>query len=180
MATFSDTTVSISLATPDDVRELSQRSLNIWAGAMSPLWAPFFMAASFGVGVWSLGQGMARSLGGTLYDRDLPLAAKWPGFLPAPASDAVKTVEAATETVAETTLAPLTEIVEATADTASDLSSETLQQAAETVDVLRDEAAEKADTKPLIDPVTEMPVIPGVIEAIAEPKLLTPKKPRKS
>lgn len=218
MSTFTDTSVRISLATPDDVRELSQRSLHFWIGASSPFWAPFWMAASFGVGLWSVGQGAARALGGTLYDKDLPLAVKWPGFeaLPKPVGALSPVVEkAAEEVVAATTQAvdetadtqanamlAVEDVVEAPAKaveaateattiaaaTTARTSAILAKKAAEaTLDLLSGQSTIKAEargTRPLIDPVTEAPVIPAVAEAISEPKPPSakpvPRRPRKS
>lgn len=252
MSTFTDTSVRISLATPEDIRDLSQKSLHLWVGATSPLWAPFWAAASFGVGAWALGQGAAKVLGGTLYDKDLPLALKWPGFAVLPkhvealspivekvtdevattaeqavdataavATEAVETVAETVETVAaaqtetaskveavaeipvpEVPVAdiPVAEIpVVATkaVETAAEATDAVVTKTAKTSAVLAKRAAEATldllgngatakpggDTRPLIDPVTEAPVIPAVVEAVAEPKpplaKPAPRRPRK-
>ncbi|MBP2160711.1 MULTISPECIES: hypothetical protein [Asticcacaulis] len=226
MSTYTDT-VRISLATPDDIRELAERNLHLWVGASSPLWAPFWTAASFGVGLWSLGQAMARTMGDTIYDRDVSLALKWPGFeaLPKPveaheptgevvektadivedavaaAGDAVDKIEAVTAEAAETAVdtaetAPALveeakDAVETMADEAGAKTSATAKASAElakkaaaaTLDLLGQPAVPAGETRPLIDPVTEKPVIPAVVEATAEPKLPMPKpaprRPRK-
>jgi hypothetical protein len=233
MSTYTDT-VRISLATPDDIRDLTERNLHLWIGASSPLWAPFWTAASFGVGLWSLGQAMARTMGDTIYDRDVSLALKWPGFeaLPKPvespvdegkpAADIVEKTAGSTAeavrtaaTVAAETSETMTEAAEAviepvvtepleTAQTAAVEAVETVTEtagaatsatakasaalakkaAAATLDLLGQPSAPVADTRPLIDPVTETPVIPALAEATAEPKLPMPKsaprRPRKS
>lgn len=237
MSTFTDTSVRISLATPEDIRELSQKSLHIWVGAISPFWAPFWAAASFGMGVWALGQGAARTLSGTLYDKDLLLAAKWPGFQGPPksmeaiatattdtvektqkfAADAIETVattamdatgdtvektlavaDDATETVADDTRAVISDVAETadataantvktvkdTADKAKTTIAEAAKTPSETLDLLDNQPTKsKSGTRPLIDPVTEAPVVPAVVEAIAEPKVPMPKsaprRPRK-
>jgi hypothetical protein len=253
MSTFTDTSVRISLATPEDLRGLSQKSLHIWVGAVSPLWAPFWVAASFGMGVWALGQGAARTLGGTLYDKDLLLAAKWPGFqgLPKPvnsmaadladtSADILKDAAAATTETVEKTQGLAADAIETAATTALDATNDTTEKAlavadeavetavddsraitnavaetteaaavgtvkaakdvtdkaastvteaektpSETLDLLGNQPAKsKSGTRPLIDPVTEVPVVPAVAEAIAEPKIPMPKpaprRPRKS
>jgi len=258
MSTYSDT-VRISLATPDDIRELAERNLHLWVGASSPLWAPFWTAASFGIGLWSLGQAMARTMGDTIYDRDVSLALKWPGFeaLPKPiepqlpadevvettadivedsvgaTSDAVEKAETliaeAAETITDTGLstaqaAPVAELAEEAQEVVQNTMTDTVESATETVNQTQDAAADavetmasetsaaasasakasaqlakkaaaatldllgqpavsESETRPLIDPVTEKPVIPAVVEATAEPKLPMPKsakrRPRK-
>ncbi|MEI9902688.1 MAG: hypothetical protein WDN06_00895 [Asticcacaulis sp.] len=35
----------ISLATPEDYKQASEKAMNFWVGALSPLWAPFFAAS---------------------------------------------------------------------------------------------------------------------------------------
>ncbi len=237
MSTFTDTSVRISLATPEDIRDLSQKSLHLWVGATSPLWAPFWAAASFGVGIWALGQGAAKALGGTLYDKDLPLALKWPGFeaLPkhvevlsplvettieevvATTTQAVEettavtaeTAEAVDDTIQTATTKPVeaapavepvveapvavAKAVEATTAAATAAATKTAKASAAvakkaadaTLDLLGNETPAKPtrDTRPLIDPVTEAPVIPAVFEAVAEPKpplaKPLPRRPRK-
>ncbi len=236
MSTFTDTSVRISLATPQDIQDLSQKSLHLWVGATSPLWAPFWATASFGVGLWALGQGAARTLGGTLYDKDLPLALKWPGFEALPKSvealdaslagaaavdgaaahdgvekaGAVEKVEAVTDAIETATgaaaeIAPgpalveetqiaaaeaATDLTDATTSEAAKIAAESAKKAAEaTLDLLGSPSTPRTtkparQTRPLIDPVTEKPVIPAVAEATAETKPAMPKpaprRPRKS
>jgi hypothetical protein len=232
MSTYTDT-VRISLATPDDIRDLTERNLHLWIGASSPLWAPFWTAASFGVGLWSLGQAMARTMGDTIYDRDVSLALKWPGFeaLPKPvespvdeakpaadivektvgstaeavrtaatvAAEASETMTEAAEAVikpvvtepVETAQTTAVEAVETVTETAGAATSATAKASAElakkaaaaTLDLLGQAAVPAGETRPLIDPVTETPVIPAVAEATAQPKPPMPKsaprRPRK-
>ncbi len=210
----------ISLATPDDFKDASQRAMNIWVGAMSPLWAPFWAATTFGVSLWALGQGLKRSvIADELLDKDAVLALRWPGFavpfatpwshsygevveqvdaleavaydalsapvqlafeteekLEAAADEAVRAGEAvigdakdapatlfeAAEAAAETALAPVHAISEAAKDAADTLAEETTQATEAALDSAQDA------TKPLIDPVSEAPVVPAVAEATAE------------
>lgn len=232
MSTFTDTSVRISLATPQDIQDLSQKSLHLWVGATSPLWAPFWAAASFGVGLWALGQGAARTLGGTLYDKDLPLALKWPGFEALPKSvealnasvaeaaahaavdgvekaeavvagtaesvtDAVETAAGASAEIApepalveETPIAAVeaaSVVTDAATSEAAKISAESAKKAAEaTLDLLGSPSTPETtkparQMRPLIDPVTEKPVIPAVAEATAETKPPMPKAaPRRS
>jgi len=76
-------TPKVGFATPDDVRLASERALNIWLGAFSPLWAPFVAATATGLGFWSMSQAMKRSLGFAGMEGltpDTHLFARWPGF----------------------------------------------------------------------------------------------------
>ncbi|MGZ3298118.1 MAG: hypothetical protein ACXU8O_03810, partial [Asticcacaulis sp.] len=43
-------------AAPEEMREASRRMLNLWVGAISPLWAPFWLTSSIGVGLWTAAQ----------------------------------------------------------------------------------------------------------------------------
>lgn len=233
MPTMTDTdALSFSFAAPEAFQEAAQKAVNFWVGAASPLWAPFWAAASVGVGVWTVSQGFTRTLGGTLYDRDLPLVVKWPGFMAPPAPErlteaTVEALEAPVE-LAEQAASPVVEAVEAVAETVGTSVIEAAESAVEAVSepakvvaeasedtisafepakvIEAEEKAEEAvsqvvaetdetavaaaeaitkaepvveETRPLIDPVTEVPVIPAVAKALAEPKLPMPN-PRKT
>jgi len=190
MLSMTDTDARISLATPDDVKTVTTQTLNIWAGALSPLWLPFWAASSAGIGLWGLSQAVKRGFGNLPDAGDTVLAAKWPGFaltLPAPAAKAVedvvveapkaaaKTVKKAVETIAEV-VEDAPEVLTEAANTAIAVSEDTAQ-------AVRDEIAETvaeataetvAACTPLIDPVTEVPVIPEVVEDAAETDLFKP------
>ena len=216
---------NVTLATPEEFKDASQKMVNIWVGAMSPLWAPFWAATAFGVGVWAWGQGFKNSIAaGELIDKDAPLAARWPGFalpfatpwshgygeviekvdaltdiaqeaLSTPVQLAFETeekleaaadeaVEAAKTIIGEPAFAPL-----ATAETAIDKALEPVhavtQAAQEATAAAIEEAAQAVQssantTLPLIDPVSEAPVVPAIAEATAE-KVPMPaaRRPRK-
>ncbi len=51
---------NFTYASPEDVRGAQQKALNLWVGATSPLWAPFWLASAVGVGLWSLSQGFRQ------------------------------------------------------------------------------------------------------------------------
>jgi len=168
-----------SLATPNDVKQASQKALNIWVGALSPMWVPFWAATSFGLGAWALTQSLGKAEG----LRDLPLASQWPGFSGTWAKEALKVeaevaapVEAvveAVETVAEPVVEAVAEtIAEAPAkveETAEAVADKVEEVAAPVVEAVETQAAEVvAEAAPLIDPVAEVPVVPEVVEAIAE------------
>lgn len=59
---------------PEDVRKASERMMNLWLGAMSPLWAPFWAASSFGVGVWAVSHNLKPAEG---LLTELPAADGW-------------------------------------------------------------------------------------------------------
>ncbi len=169
MSTMTQTeSPTYSFATPDDVKQLSQKALNIWVGAMSPLWAPFWAASSFGLGVWALTQSLTKAEG----LRDLPLASQWPGFSGTWAKEALQVVA--------DPVAAATEVVEPVAETVSEAVAEAPTKAVEAVEAVAEEPAKAveavetaaaevvAEATPLIDPVTEVPVVPEVVESIAE------------
>jgi hypothetical protein len=197
---------------PERLRESSQRFVNFWVGALSPAWAPFFAASSFGLGAWALTQALGKSEG--LFG-DLPLATKWPGFAPwlnaalpeeepqqvaaevveqaagfvapvetameAAAQETAETFEQAVETAAQETaetvdvaMQETQEIAEQAADTAVQGFAAVADQATSLADDLAPQLEQAADTvseetKTFIDPVTETPVVPEAVEAVAEP-----------
>lgn len=162
-----------SLATPEDFKQASEKVMHFWVGAMSPLWVPFWAASSFGLGAWALTKSLSRAEG----LRDLPLAGQWPGFsgawakealkiveddVVAPAEAVVAVVEETVEVVAEKTVAAAEDVTETVAEAAAPVVEDTTKA----VESAADEVV--AETKPLIDPVTEVPVVPAVVDAIAE------------
>jgi hypothetical protein len=189
--------LKLSLATPEDVKAASEKAVNFWVGAMSPLWVPFWAASTVGVSVWALAQGLKRTGMSAEIDPDAPLATKWPGFdLPfatpwskgwgAAAVELDETIEYVKETVAEPmqlaieaeqkieeALFPVAETAKASVETVAEaVSPEPVASPIPTVEipaepVVKKTAKKVADT-PLIDPVTETPVIPSVTEATAE------------
>ncbi len=85
MFSMTNSETEISLATPEDVRQASEKALHIWVGALSPLWAPFFAATATGLGLWSMGQAVRRSAGFSNLAAEAigpgtHLFARWPGF----------------------------------------------------------------------------------------------------
>jgi hypothetical protein len=56
----SDDMPNFTYASPEEMRGAQEKALNLWVGATSPLWAPFWLASAVGVGLWSLGQGFRR------------------------------------------------------------------------------------------------------------------------
>jgi hypothetical protein len=188
---------TISLATPEDVKAASEKAVNFWVGAMSPLWVPFWAASTVGVSVWALAQGLKRTgMNAAEIDPTIPLATKWPGFdLPfatpwskgwgAAAIELDETVEFVRDTLAEPVqLAIETEqkIEEAlfpvaeTAKTAAE-AVKPAEVVVESIAPVARKTPKKAAETPLIDPVAETPVVPGVAEATAEiapPEALMP------
>ncbi|OYW82532.1 MAG: hypothetical protein B7Z26_03020, partial [Asticcacaulis sp. 32-58-5] len=41
--------------------EASERMVNFWMGAMSPMWVPFWAATSMGISAWSVSQALAST-----------------------------------------------------------------------------------------------------------------------
>ncbi len=53
----SDDMPNFTYATPEEMRGAQEKVLNLWVGATSPLWAPFWLSSAVGVGLWAWGQG---------------------------------------------------------------------------------------------------------------------------
>ena len=168
-------------ATPEEVKAASEKVMNFWVGALSPMWVPFWAASSFGLSAWAMTQNLSKSEG---LLKDMPqmadLAGKWPGFGSAGFNGlwgaAVARTEAATQDVTDTAepvvsaaksaveTAPKTaqsvadkavDNVSDTAATATKAAGDTVEKAAGTVV----EAVEAApEPKVAFDPVIEAPV----------------------
>lgn len=84
-------------ATPEEVKAASEKVVNFWVGALSPMWVPFWAASGFGLSAWAMTQSLSKSEG---LLKDMPqmadMAGKWPGFWAVSRPDAA--VEAAPET----------------------------------------------------------------------------------
>jgi len=52
---------NFTYASPEEIRDAQEKALNLWVGATSPLWAPFWLASTVGVGLWALSQGFKRT-----------------------------------------------------------------------------------------------------------------------
>ncbi|ESQ73931.1 hypothetical protein ABAC402_16920 [Asticcacaulis sp. AC402] len=142
-----------------EIKQASEKAVHLWVGAMSPMWVPFWAATSFGIGAWTVVQSLSRS--GGLF-KDLPqvtdLASKWPGFnVPLP-KDLAEPAEAPAETAAER--------VKSTIDSQQAVATKVADTVVETRETVVETA--KPAFEILIDPVTEIPVIPGLAEATAE------------
>lgn len=125
-----------TLWAPEDVRQTTEKVMNFWTGALSPYWAPFWAASGLGLGVWAAGRAFMQ---GDALLQELPLAMRWPGFMPLWGQK-----DFIPETLDDVIAAPVVAV-------------------AETV-----KAAEKV-AEPVLDPVVETPVVPAVVEAVAEP-----------
>jgi hypothetical protein len=110
-------------ATPEEVKAASEKVVNFWVGALSPMWVPFWAASSFGLSAWAVTQNLSKTEG---LLKDMPqmadMAGKWPGFTGVWGAAAAKaeaavnaaedTVEKTAETVVETVeVAPEPEVV---------------------------------------------------------------------
>lgn len=181
--TPTETLPLFSAASPQDIRQASERMMQFWAGALLPLWTPFWAASAFGIGAWSLSRSLDRA---GLLNADLPkvagFAVIWPGFGPKPAetleatADVVEDVIAASKVTAYAVLETQEAVVEEATDAIAEVMTQTVAEVVSTVeDVAEMVAAPLADAVPdvvepqvLIDPVTAAPVVPEVVEALAE------------
>ena len=57
----SDDLPKFTYPTPEDMKGAQEKALNVWVGATSPLWAPFWLASTVGIGLWAMGQGFRRT-----------------------------------------------------------------------------------------------------------------------
>ncbi|MGN6207729.1 hypothetical protein [Asticcacaulis sp.] len=145
-------------ATPEEVKAASEKMVNFWVGALSPMWVPFWAASSFGLGAWAMTQSLSKGEG---LLKDMPqmtdLAGKWPGF------GVWGGATAAAEPVAKAAEKEVT----AMADEAADMAKTTVKAAAETIEKVADTVTEIAPEPEIVfDPVIEAPV--AVSEAVLE------------
>lgn len=146
--TYDTETATFPLWSPEDIRQASEKALNLWVGVLSPYWAPFFAASGFGLGAWA----MSRSLIQNEHLADeLPLVARWPGFTPLWGQK-------------DFTPEVLEPVVDAAVETGAEVAAKTAETLAESAVAATEEA-----TDAVMDPVAEVPVVPAVAEAIAEP-----------
>jgi len=56
----SDDMPNFTYASPEEMRGAQEKALNLWVGATSPLWAPFWLSSAVGIGLWAWSQGFRR------------------------------------------------------------------------------------------------------------------------
>ena len=171
-------------ATPEKVSGAQEKALNLWVGATSPLWAPFWLASAFGIGLWAVGQGFKRAQGaiGTVP----PL-----GILPSTSSttDVAGTVQsmvddgviapmqAAGKAIADMTTAvtpspdAIAEQIKTAGDEATTKAAELGQAATDTVDEATTRAVEQSEAQ--VDAVAEVAKDTGSL--FAEGSVLVPE-----
>lgn len=153
-----------AFATPEDIRKASEQAMNLWIGALSPMWVPFLAASGFGLTAYSAGKTLQKEL-----LEDMPLAARWPGFTP---------LWGQHDFTPESFEAPAEAVVETAAE-AVESGGEPVVEAARMLTDVAETAVKpvQAMTEVVMDPVTETPVVPAVVEAIAEPVLVPEPAP---
>ncbi len=164
LMTASETeTPRLTVPSLDEARQSWEKAANLWVGASLPLWAPFFAAASVGIGAWAVVRTWQR---GEDLARQLPLAGGWlkSDLLPESVAETVDTTVALATEAAET-VEPIVTAVGATVTQTVEAPAVMAAEIAETVEPV----AEAVAVSPVLDPVTEAPVVPAVVEAIAEP-----------
>lgn len=151
---------------PDDVKKASERMMNLWMGAMSPLWAPFWAASSFGVGMWALARNVKPAEG--LMD-DMKSDA-WLGLFKSWGLEAGELHEKAVEAVEQASHeAPdVAEAVAATQETVSESMAEAADVAAEAAQSLSEAAPEIAKSASVVTEDAPAPV-EALTEAVSEP-----------
>jgi len=189
-----------AMATPEEVKAASEKVMNFWVGALSPMWVPFWAASGFGLSAWAMTQSLSKNEGML---KDLPQMgelAKWPGFGGAGFGGIWGAAAARTEAAAEATAAAKTEAVTKTVepvvkatkvavkaapkvakaaavktiDTTTAVAKTAVKAAGDTVAKAVDVALEP---KVAFDPVIEAPVAvsEAVVEAPAVLKAASPK-----
>ncbi|HWU51007.1 MAG TPA: hypothetical protein VN042_14075 [Asticcacaulis sp.] len=154
---------------PDDVKKASERMVNLWMGAMSPLWAPFWAASSFGVGMWALARNVkpAESL------MDDMKSDAWLGLFKSWGLEAgelhEKAVEAVEQASHEAPVAPdAAEAVTATQETVSESMAEAADVAAAAAQSLSEAAPEIAESASVVTEDAPTPV-EALTKAVSEP-----------
>ncbi len=140
-------------ATPEEVKAASEKVVNFWVGALSPMWVPFWAASSFGLGAWAMTQSLSRNEG---LLKDMPqmtdMAGKWPGF----------GVWGASTAAAESMVKATEDQVRTTADKTADVAKTSVKAASVTVEQAAGTVVEAVKTTPepkvVFDPVIEAPV----------------------
>ncbi len=143
--------------TPESLKSASQQALNIWVGAMSPLWAPFWAATSFGLGAWMVSQSLTRTED---MMKGMPLNSKWPSLWGLQAT-AAQAMDKAVEDVVEKAMPVM--------KAATSVVAEEVEAVVAAVEgTTRDGAPAKVET--VIDPVIEAPVkiAKPVVEAASD------------
>lgn len=51
-------------STPEEIKAASEKVMNFWIGACSPMWVPFFAASSFGLSTWMMSGALAKGMDG--------------------------------------------------------------------------------------------------------------------
>ncbi|WP_155913755.1 hypothetical protein [Asticcacaulis sp. AC466] len=148
-----------TVPTPEEMKAASEKVMNFWVGALSPMWVPFWAASSFGLSAWAMTQSLGKSEG---LLKEIPemakMAPKWPGFMGVwgaltPSQLAEKSVDAA--------------------DTIADAVASTAKAAEKVVDEASGAVVQAVDAAPepkvVFDPVVEAPVAiqPAAVEAPA-------------
>jgi hypothetical protein len=149
---------------PDDVKKASERMMNLWMGAMSPLWAPFWAASSFGVGMWALARNVkpAESL------MDDMKSDAWLGLFKSWGLEAGELHEKAVEAVGQASYeAEAAEAVTATQETVSESMAEAADVAA-AAQSLSEAAPEIAESASVVTEDAPAPV-EALTEAVSEP-----------
>ncbi|MDV6333096.1 hypothetical protein [Asticcacaulis sp. 201] len=172
-----------TVPTPEEMKAASEKVMNFWVGALSPMWVPFWAASSFGLSAWAMTQSLGKSEG---LMKEIPemakMAPKWPGFMGVwgaltPSQSLDKTVDAV-KPVVEAADAAVVDMVTSTAKAAEKVVDEASGAVVQAVDAA-------PEPKVVFDPVVEAPVAiqPAAVEAPAvlkeaakaAPKPATPK-----
>ena len=178
-------------ATPEEIKAASEKVMNFWVGALSPMWVPFWAASGFGLSAWAMTQNLSKNEG---LLKDMPqmgdVAAKWPGFggvwgaaaarteAAEPMVDAAKSAMEAAPKAAKAAADKTVDMLSDTATTATEAAGDAVEEAAGAVVKAVKSAPEP---KVAFDPVIEAPVAisdaavaaPAVLKATAskvEPK----------
>lgn len=176
---FSSAFTFTSEAMPEDVKAASERLMNLWVGAMSPLWVPFWAASSVGVGLWAVMRNL-KPAEGLLAEMPVDgwssLFRSWgleAGELHGKAVEAVESVTHTQTSAVETSIDATETVAEAAATAMSETAAEATEVASEVANTIVEttpEVVKPAEVVTEVVAATEPKPIARSVSASRKPK----------